>query len=144
MLVGEFTHTLDEKKRVSLPARFRSELGKSIVITRGLDGCLFIYSTSEWKKFVAKLSELSMGSSDSRAFNRFIVGGAVETDIDSSGRILVPDYLKEFAKLGEKIILAGVSNRVEVWNEDAWKSYSDQLVGKADLLAEKLGEVGMI
>lgn len=144
MLVGEFTHTLDEKKRVSLPARFRSELGKSIVITRGLDGCLFIYSTTEWKKFVTKLSELSMGSSDSRAFNRFIVGGATEVDIDSSGRMLIPDYLKEFAKLGEKVILTGVSNRVEVWNEDAWKNYSEQLVTKADLLAEKLGEVGMV
>lgn len=144
MLVGEFVHTLDEKKRVSLPARFRTDLGKSIVVTRGLDGCLFVYSAAEWKKFTVKLADLSMGSSDMRAFNRYMLGGAAEIDVDASGRILVPDYLKEFAGLNEKIVFAGVGNRVEMWNEDMWRSYSAGVVGKADIVAEKLGELGMV
>ena len=144
MLVGEFLHTLDEKKRVSLPAKFRGELGKSIIITRGLDGCLFVYSTSEWKLFTSKLKDLSMGSSDMRAFSRYILGSATEVDIDSSGRMLVADYLKDFAKLGEKVVLAGVGNRIEIWNVDSWNTYSQSVVDKADTLAEKLGDLGMM
>jgi MraZ protein len=144
MLVGEFTHTLDDKKRLSLPAKFRSSLGKSIVITRGLDGCLFVYSTSEWKSFTEKLKELSMGSSDSRAFTRYMLSGAVETDVDASGRILIPDYLKDFAGFSDKIIVAGVGNRAELWAESTWKQYSELVVGKADVLAEKLGDLGMV
>ncbi len=144
MLIGEYIHTLDEKKRVSLPAKFRSELGKKVVITRGLDGCLFIYSEAEWGKFAAKLSEMSMGQSDSRAFNRFILGGAVETDVDASGRVLIPDFLKTFANLGSQVVLAGVVSRVEIWNQDAWQQYTGTIESKADLLAEKLGDIGMM
>lgn len=144
MLVGEFTHTLDEKKRLSLPAKFRTALGKSVVITRGLDGCLFVYSQSEWRTFVEKLRELSVGSSDTRAFSRYMLSGAVETELDASGRILIPDYLKEFAGFAEKVIVAGVGNRAELWAYDTWKTYSDAVVGKADILAEKLGDLGMV
>jgi len=144
MLIGEHTHTLDSKKRLSLPSKFRKELGKKIVITRGLDQCLFVYSESEWKKFSNKLSELSMGQADSRAFNRFLLGGAVEVDIDGSGRILIPDFLKEFADLGTKVIVTGVHNRVELWNEEAWEKYKLAVDKKADALAEKLGDIGMI
>lgn len=144
MLIGEYIHTLDDKKRVSLPAKFRSVLGKKIVLSRGLDNCVFIYSQSEWKSFVTKLSTLSMGQSDSRAFSRFMLGGAVETDVDASGRILVPDFLKDFARLESRIVMAGVGNRVEVWNEESWKTYTRELESRADVLAQTLGDVGMV
>ena len=144
MLLGEHKHTLDTKKRLSLPSKFRKELGKTVVVTRGLDSSLFVYSLKEWKKFSEKLSELSMGQSDTRAFNRFILGGAVETDIDSAGRILIPDFLKDFAGLQQKVMVIGLSNKVELWDEEKWNKYQSELSTKADILAEKLGEIGMI
>jgi len=144
MLIGEHLHTLDPKKRVSLPSKFRKELGKTVVITRGLDHCLFIYSTKEWKSFTEKLSTLSMGQADSRAFNRFLLGGAVEIDIDANGRVLIPDFLKEFASLDTRVVIAGMHNRVEVWDENRWKDYTGEIEGKADALAEKLGDIGMM
>jgi MraZ protein len=144
MLIGEHTHTLDTKKRLSLPSKFRKELGKKVILTRGLDTCVFVYSQKEWKHFSEKLSDLSMGQSDTRAFNRFILGGAVETEIDSAGRILIPDFLKDFAHLKTKVVVAGISNRVELWDEKTWKSYQHQVEKKADALAEKLGDIGMI
>lgn len=144
MLIGEHTHTLDTKKRLSLPAKFRKELGKKIILTRGLDTCVFVYSQKEWKEFSEKLGELSMGQADTRAFNRFLLGGAVETEIDSAGRILVPDFLKDFAGLDTKVVVAGISNRVELWDEKTWKSYQQRVERKADALAEKLGDIGMI
>ena len=144
MLLGEHKHTLDTKKRLSLPSKFRKELGKTVVVTRGLDTSLFVYSLKEWKKFSEKLGELSMGQSDTRAFNRFILGGAVEADIDSAGRILIPDFLKDFAGLDQKVMVIGLSNRVELWDEGKWIAYQSELSNKANILAEKLGEIGMI
>lgn len=142
MLIGEYIHTIDEKKRLSLPVKFRTELGKKIVVTRGLDNCLFIYSLKEWQKVSTKLSELSMGKADSRGFNRFILAGAVEASIDSIGRILIPDFLKSFAGLKNKVVLAGIHNRVEVWDEKKWNEYKSTIEKQADILAEKLGEIG--
>lgn len=144
MLIGEYTHVLDPKKRVSLPAKFRKELGKNIVITRGLDNCLFIYSTKEWAEIMKKLAELPMGQADTRGFNRFLLSGAVETEVDSAGRILIPDFLKDFARLREKIILAGVQSRIEVWDADQWAAYKERIERQADQMAEKLGEFGVL
>lgn len=144
MLIGEFTHTLDDKKRVSLPSKFRKEIGKKVIITRGLDHCLFVYSRAEWKKFSEKLGELSMGQADTRAFNRFLLGGAIEVDVDASGRIRIPDFLKDFAGLDQKVVLAGLHNRIEIWHEEKWHTYTQGVEQKADALAEKLGDIGMI
>lgn len=144
MLIGEYIHSIDDKKRVALPARFRTELGKKVVLTRGLDNCLFVYSEPEWHTFATKLADMSVGGADSRAFNRFILGGAIETDVDASGRILIPDFLRTFAGLDERVVIAGVMSRVEIWNEDSWRSYTSQVELQADRLAEKLGEIGMI
>jgi MraZ protein len=144
MFIGEYNHTLDDKKRLSLPSKFRKELGTGVVITHGLDHCLFVYSKAEWKKFVEKLQTLSMGQADSRSFTRFILGSAVEAEVDKAGRVLIPDFLKDFAKLGSKVVVAGIGNRVELWNEKSWKSYQAELAKKADTLAEKLGDIGMI
>lgn len=144
MLIGEYIHTMDEKNRISLPVRFRKEIGKKIVIAPGLDNCLSIFTVKEWQKISDRLSESSMLAADNRGFNRFMFGGAVEVDIDSIGRILVPDFLRERANLKEKVALIGVQNRVEVWNEKAWDGYKRSVVGKADQLAEKLGQVGVL
>jgi len=144
MLIGEYTHTIDPKKRLSLPAKFRKELGKKIVLTRGLDNCIFIYSTSDWQNISKKLSELSMGQADSRGFNRFMLAGATEVEIDGAGRVLIPDFLKDFANLKTKIVLVGVHNRVEIWNDKTWSEYKNRIEKQADAFAEKLGDIGMI
>lgn len=144
MLIGEYTHSLDPKKRLSLPAKFRQELGKKVVVTKGLDKCLFIYPMKAWQKITEKIGELPFGQSDTRDFNRFFLSSAVEVDVDSVGRILVPDFLKEFANLKSKVVLAGVHVRVEIWDEGAWSAYKKRIEKQADALAEKLGEVGVL
>ncbi len=143
MLIGEYTHSLDPKKRLSLPAKFRSELGKKVVVTRGLDNCLFVYPLKEWQRISKKIAELPLGQADTRGFNRFFLSGAVEVDIDSVGRILVPDFLKDFAGLGTKVVLAGIHDRVEIWDENVWSEYKKRIEKQGDALAEKLGEVGV-
>lgn len=144
MLIGEYIHTIDQKNRVSLPAKFRKEMGKSLVVTPGLDNCLFIFTKKEWVKISEKLSEFSMLQADNRSFNRFMFGGATEVDVDTIGRFLLPDFLKTRAGLSEKVALVGVQNRVEIWNETAWSEYKNTVEKQADALAEKLGGVGML
>lgn len=144
MLIGEYTHSIDPKKRVSLPAKFRKEVGKKVIMTHGLDNCLFVYTVKEWEKVSEKLSHLSMGQSDQRGFNRFMLAGAVEIDVDSVGRILVPDFLKDFANLKTKVVLAGIYSHIEIWDEKAWRLYKKKIESQADVLAEKLGEIGVI
>jgi len=144
MLIGEYTHTVDPKKRLSLPSKFRKELGKKVVLTRGLDNCIFVYPITDWKIISEKLGTLSMGQSGSRAFNRFMLSGATEADIDGAGRILIPDFLKDFAGIKNRVVLTGVHNRVEIWNEKNWLDYKRRIEKEADSLAEKLGDIGMI
>lgn len=144
MLIGEYTHTIDPKKRLSLPSKFRKELGKRVIMTRGLDNCLFIYPINEWKKISEKLAGLPMGKSDTRGFNRFILAGAVEATIDSLGRILVPDFLRDFASLKDRVVLAGVQTRIEIWDERKWSDYKKKIERQADSMAEKLGEIGIV
>jgi MraZ protein len=144
MLIGEYTHTLDPKKRLSLPSKWRKELGKKLVVTRGLDNCLFVYPKTEWKQITDKVGKLPLGQADTRSFNRFFLSGAVEVEVDSVGRILVPDFLKDFAKLESKVVLAGIHNRIEIWDEKKWESYKRSIEKEADQLAEKLGEIGVL
>lgn len=144
MLIGEYRHTLDEKNRLSLPAKFRKELGSKVVITNGLDSCLFIFSKNEWAKFSEELSKLSLVEGDKRKFTRFMLGGASEVDIDANGRILLPDFLKEFANLKSRVIVTGVHSRAEIWSEKAWEDYKKAVQKDIDVLAEKLGEVGVL
>ena len=144
MLIGEYTHTLDPKKRLSFPAKFRKEMGKKVVITRGLDACLFVYPMKEWERIARKIAELPLGQSDSRGFNRFLLAGAVESEVDGAGRVLIPDFLKTFADLKEKVIVAGMHTRVEIWDEGAWSAYKKRIEANADTLAEKLGDLGIL
>ena len=144
MLIGEYEHTLDEKKRVSLPKQFRSALGKKVVMTRGLDNCLFVYSQKNWEKVAEKLQSLTFAQADTRGFNRFILSGAAEVEADGAGRILIPEHQKEFAGLKKTVVFAGVSDRVEIWDVDAWKAYKARIEKQADQMAEKLGEIGAL
>jgi MraZ protein len=144
MLIGEYIHTLDDKKRISLPVKFRKEMGKKIVVTPGLDGCLFVFTLSQWKNISGKLSESSMLQADNRNFNRFMFGGAVEAEVDAIGRMLLPDFLIKRANLSNKVAVVGVEDRVEIWNEEAWKKFREKVEGEADQLAEKLGQAGAL
>ncbi len=143
MLIGEYIHTIDEKNRVSLPVKFRKEIGKKIIITPGLDQCLFIFTTKEWSKVSKRLSDtesdLSFLKADKRSFNRFMFGRAAEVEVDTIGRILIPDFLKERIKLGSKAAIIGVEDRIEVWNDQVWNEYKEKIEKEADQLAEKLG-----
>src|SRR5690606_24958166 len=144
MLIGEYNHTLDPKKRLSLPSKWRSELGKSLIVTRGLDNCLFVYTLTSWQTLTEKVAGLPLGQADTRGFNRFFLSGAVEVEVDKAGRILVPDFLKDFAKLKNKVVLAGLHDRVEIWDEKKWNDYKRKIEEQADKLAEKLGSVGAL
>ncbi|MEK7643318.1 MAG: division/cell wall cluster transcriptional repressor MraZ [Patescibacteria group bacterium] len=143
MFIGEYQHSLDPKKRVSIPTKMRRELGDTVVVTRGLDQCLFVYPQKEWDLMAEKLSKLSLGQADSRNFVRLMLAGAAEEQIDSLGRILVPDYLKKYAGLDNKAVIVGVYNRIEIWSPDRWEDVRRKSEENADVLAEKLGELGM-
>ena len=144
MLIGEYKHTLDPKRRLSLPSKWRKELGKNLVITRGLDNCLFVYPLKEWKTITDKVGQLPLGQADTRSFNRFFLSGAVEVEVDSVGRILVPDFLKDFGSLDTKVVLAGIHYRIEIWDETRWEAYKKGIEAQADALAEKLGDIGVL
>ncbi len=143
MFIGEYTHTVDDKKRISLPSKFRKEVGKKIIITRGLDSCLLIYPLKAWEGMAEKLGQLPMGQKDKRDIGRFMLSGAVEVEVDSIGRILVPDFLREYAELKSKVVFAGVYNRIEIWNDKEWSDYSKRIEKQADAVAEKLGDIGV-
>lgn len=146
MLIGQYTHSIDDKNRLSLPAKFRQEMGKKVVVTPGLDSCLFIFTVKEWEKISERLSmsDSSMLQADNRGFNRFLLGGAVEVEIDAVGRMLLPVHLRDRAKLKSRVVFIGVRNRAELWDEDSWNAYRTDVERKADALAEKLGQVGFI
>lgn len=144
LLIGEYEHTLDEKKRISLPKNFRAALGKRVVVTRGLDNCLFIYSHAAWSKVAERLQSLSIVNDDTRAFNRFMLSGAAEVDIDGVGRILIPDHQKAFAQLKKNVVFTGVSDHVEIWDATRWKGYKARIEKDAEKLAKKLGEIGAL
>ncbi len=143
MFIGEYTYSLDDKKRLAVPVKFRNLLGKKAVITRGLDQCLFIFSAKEWESLAEKISKLPLSQSDARGFARLMLGGAMEVTIDGMGRVLIPDYLKKYASLNKKTVLVGVLNRVEVWDEDKWENYKGVTEKEGENIAERLKELGI-
>jgi MraZ protein len=140
---GEYTYSIDEKKRLAIPPKFRKVLGKKAVITKGLDQCLFLYPAKEWGILAKKLSKLPLSQSDARGFARLMLTGAMEVEIDNLGRILIPDYLKEYAKLKKKVVIAGVYNRIEIWDEKIWKEYKEKTEKEVGDIAERLKELGV-
>lgn len=143
MFIGEHQHSIDPKKRLALPSKFRKELGKKVVVTRGLDKCLFIYPIKVWQELAEKLGTLPMGESGTRSFVRVMLAGATDVDVDSQGRILIPDYLKEYAALDKNVTVAGLFNRLEIWDEKKWNSYSENAIKNTDEIAEQLGKLGI-
>lgn len=144
MFIGEYTHSIDDKGRLAMPKKIAHGLGKNVVITRGLDGALFVYPKKEWERIALKLQNLSFTSADSRGFNRFMLSGASECELDSAGRVLIPEYLRVFGKIASKVVVAGVSDRVEIWDEERWSAYKASIESNADALAEKLAQVGVL
>lgn len=143
MLIGEYIHNIDTKKRLAIPARMRKELGAKAIITRGLNSCLFVYPEERWQKLTEKLGNLPTGQADTRGFLRLLYSGAAEVELDQLGRILVPDYLKEYAKLSQKVTIIGVSDHIEIWDSSRWEMYKKETEKNTDMIAEKLGELGM-
>ena len=143
MFIGEYNYSIDEKKRLAIPAKFRETLGKKAVITRGLDQCLFLYSMKEWEALAEKISRLPLSQADARGFGRLMLTGAMEVVFDNLGRILVPDYLKSYAALGKKTVVAGVYNRIEVWDEEKWQEYKEKTEKEVGDIAERLKELNL-
>lgn len=143
MFIGEYQHSIDIKKRLALPAKFRKELGSKVVVTRGFENCLVVYTKDRWKKVMEELENLSTGKAEARRFTRAILGGATEISLDKLGRILVPDYLKKYAGLKKNVTICGLSNKLEIWDKDKWETYRKQAEIDIDKVAEKLPELGI-
>jgi MraZ protein len=143
MFIGEYQHSIDPKKRLALPSRFRSELKNKVVVTRGLDKCLFVYPMKVWEEIAGKLGTLPVGESATRSFIRLQLSGAIDCEIDKQGRILLPDFLKSYAGLDRDVIVAGVFNRLEIWDEKKWGEYKINAEKNSDEIAEQLGKLGV-
>ena len=143
MLLGEYKHTIDEKGRLAIPVKFREALKAGAIITRGLDKSLFIFSFAEWEVLAKKLTALPLAQANSRAFARLMLAGAMDAKLDQQGRILVPDYLREYAGIAKQAVVAGLVSRIEVWNADTWAEYKAKTESASDEIAEKLGELGI-
>ena len=143
MFIGEYQHSLDTKNRIMIPSKFRSKLGDHFILAKGLDHCLFIYTMEEWEKFEEKLSSLPLTSKDARQFTRFFLSGAEECEMDSQGRILIPQSLREHANLTKDIVSIGVSNRIEIWDAQSWRDFTSVDNFNTDDVAEKMADLGI-
>ena len=143
MFIGEYKHNMDAKGRIAVPAKFRDELKEGAVVTKGLDNCLFLYSREAWNKLADKLANLPVSQSKARAFSRLMLAGAMDLEFDSQGRITLPEYLRKFANLDKKTIIAGLYDRLELWNEEDWGKYKESVEKESSEIAEALGELGV-
>ena len=143
MFIGEYQHNLDEKGRVAVPTKFRAQLKEGAVVTKGLDACLFLYPRAEWTKLATKLSALPIAQANSRAFARLMLAGAMEVDFDAQGRAVLPEYLRKYAGLQKAVVIAGLYNRVELWDATAWEKYRQGMEGRSGDIAEALGTLGV-
>jgi MraZ protein len=144
MLIGEYSHNLDPKKRLSIPAKLRKELGAGAVLTRGLDGCLWLFPSAQWRALAQRIAALPMAQADSRSFSRLLLSGASEVPFDALGRILVPEYLKQYANLVRDVVIVGVHTRLELWDKNAWEKETKKLEKDGNAIAQKLGDLGSI
>lgn len=140
MFLGEYKHSLDGKGRLSIPVRFRGELGSSAIATKGLEGCLFLYPKSQFETMALKLASLPVSSANARALSRLILSGAMEVEIDKLGRALIPGYLRDYAGIDGEVVVNGVYNRIEIWDRKSWMQYSRNAEKKSSDIAETLTE----
>lgn len=143
MLIGQYEHTIDNKKRLALPAKFRGELGEKVVVTQGIENCLVVYTEKEWLLTSEKLSGLPMSQTAARAFARIMLASAMEVTLDKLGRILIPDYLKNYAGLKKDVVICGLSTRLEVWDSKKWEEYKKEAEKDVNDLVSKLGPLGI-
>lgn len=143
MFMGEYLHSLDSKGRLIIPSKFREELGEKFVMTRGLDGCLFVYPMSEWSILEGKLKALPLTKADARAFVRFFFSGATECETDKQGRIIIPANLRAYAKIEKEVVVIGVSNRVEIWSSELWNSFMESAESSYEKIAENIVALGI-
>jgi MraZ protein len=143
MFIGEYSHNLDEKGRLAVPKKFRQVLSKGAVVTRGLDNCLFLYTRSEWTKLAEKLADLPFAQANTRAFARLMLAGAMDVQIDKQGRVVIPEYLRTFAGLKKEIVVAGLYNRLELWDQGTWESYTKKNEKDSTKIAEQMNELGL-
>ncbi|MDP2741252.1 MAG: division/cell wall cluster transcriptional repressor MraZ [bacterium] len=143
MLIGQYEHTIDNKKRLALPAKFRGELGDKVIITNGIESCLVVYTQKEWQIMSEKLGNLPMSQIEARSLPRFILAGAMEVVLDKLGRILIPDYLKTYATLKKNVVICGLSNRLEIWDSEKWEDYRKKAEKGIEEIVSKLGPLGI-
>jgi MraZ protein len=143
MFLGEYRHTLDDKGRLAIPIKFRSAIAEGAVVTRGLDHSLFLYPKAEWETLAQKLANLPLGQADTRAFARLMLAGAMEVEIDKSGRVNLPEYLRSYAGLSKDVVVAGLYNRMEIWDEDTWRAYATKTEEQGNAIAERLSGLGV-
>ena len=144
MLIGEYEHSLDVKGRLILPAKLREDIKEKFIITKGLDGCLFGFSQSEWENFEEKLKTLPLTNKNARDFVRFFLSGAIEAEVDKQGRFLIPLNLREYASLEKDAVVTGVGTRIEIWDRDKWKKYNSEENLSADQIAENMATLGLL
>jgi MraZ protein len=142
MLVGEYYYAIDNKGRLAIPPKFREHLGKEIVVSRGLERCLWIYPKKEWESWAEKLMKLPLAQANTRAFVRLMLAGAHNVSIDGQGRILIPESLRQYALSGKRVAVIGLYSRIEVWDAEKWQNYQERTEQESGDIAEKLGELG--
>lgn len=143
MFIGEYSHTIDEKGRMAVPSKMRKDLGSGAVITRGIDNCLWLFPKKVWQQLAEKLASLPMTDTNSRAFSRLMLAGAIEVEFDSQGRALVPNYLRSFAKLKKNVVIAGLYNRLEIWDQNEWQEYKTKIEKSTDTIAKHMADLGV-
>ena len=143
MFMGEYNHTIDAKGRLIIPSKFRESLGEEFVITKGLDGCLFVYDNQEWNAFEEKLKALPLNKKDNRHFVRFFLAGAAQVEVDKQGRILVPGNLRDFAELEKDVVLVGVASRIEIWSKARWEGITEDEDEAMEDIAERMADLGL-
>jgi len=143
MFIGEFSYTVDNKGRVSVPAKFRVKLKFGAVVTKGLDNCLFIYPKKEWAVLAKKIASAPIGQANSRAFSRLMLAGAMDVKVDSLGRVMLPEYLRKYAKVKRKVVITGLYNRLELWDAGEWNKYKLSTEKESNKIAEAMGELGI-
>ena len=143
MFFGEYSHKIDDKGRLAIPMKFRKKLGKGAVGTRGLDSSLFLFPKEEWDKLAERLARLPLGNAGSRALSRLMLAGAMEAELDKQGRIVLPDYLRAYASMNKEVVVAGLYDRVEIWDAKHWSAYKKTTEREVGDIAEQLGELGL-
>jgi MraZ protein len=143
MFIGEYRHSIDEKGRMAIPSKMRKNLGSGAVVTRGIDKCLWVFPKQEWTTLASKLASLPLTDTNSRAFSRLMLAGAMEVEFDSLGRALIPGYLRTYAGLGKNAIVAGLYNRLEIWNEKTWEEYKSKIEKQTDTITKHMADLGV-